>query len=147
MDVVSFPSTKEAYRIIFNKQGKLSSIKIDGKEASQKICKIVGKTPIKGGKIQLNLFDSRNIIIDKNDYSVGDSLLIEVPSQKIISHFKLEKGASIILTAGKHISMEGKIENSDGEKIIFKNKDNESTTTSKKYAFVVGKEKAAIKVM
>jgi len=42
MDVVEFPTLKEAYRVVYNAQGFLRPIKIDAKEANLKLLKITG---------------------------------------------------------------------------------------------------------
>ena len=146
MDTICLKQSNECYRIVLDKKANLNAIKIDEKESKIKVCKIRGKTAIKGGKIQLNLSDSRNIIVEKNDYKVGDSITIEVPSQKITGSYKLEKGSAIMLTAGKHIAESGIVEKVGSYAIIYKNENGETKTTSRKYAFVIGKEKPALKI-
>ena len=146
MDVVHLKPTKENYRIIFNEKGNLEAVSTDEKDAKSKLCQVKGKTLLKGGKMQLNLSDSRNIIVAKDEYNVGDSLLVEVPSQKIAGTFKLEKGAAILLVAGKHIADVGTVEKAGSYAIIYKTEKGETKTTSRKYAFVVGKEKPALKI-
>ena len=159
MDIISIPKLKEHYRVLLNKKGYLVPIKIDEKQAKLKLCKVNNKTLIKGAKdskssstlikkqIQLNLFDGRNILIEKTDIKTGDTLVIEVPSQKIIDSFKFEKGATIYLSAGKHAGYIGKIEDIKENKIIFKTKSGDNIETLKKYAFVIGKEKPFIKTI
>jgi small subunit ribosomal protein S4e len=146
MDVITLTPTKQNFRVVLDEKGHLAAIEIDANEAKLKLCRIVKKTLLKGAKMQLNMSDSRNIIVDKGEYSLGDSLLIEIPTQKIAGQFKLEKGAEVLLIAGKHIAEEGAVESAGKNRMIFKNKKGESVTTSKKYAFVVGKEKPAIKI-
>lgn len=143
MDVLTFTKTKESYRMIFDTLGHLKAIPVNGSEANMKPCKILGKTLLKGGKMQLNLADSRNIILDKNDYKIGDTVVISLPDQKVISHLPLEKGMLVYLLGGKHIGFVGKLEEIFGSKIKIKSKD-ELFETNKKYAFVIGKEKPVI---
>ena len=146
MDVVSLKPSNEHYRVVFDEKGRLAALKIDAKEAKLKISRVRKKTLLKGGKMQLNLSDSRNITIDKGDYKLGDSVVIEIPSQKIVNQFRLEKGASILLIAGKHIADSGIVEKAGAYVIIYKNEKGETKTTSRKYAFVTGKEKPALKI-
>lgn len=146
MDVIHLVPTKQHFRIIFDKKGRLTAIEIDKKEAVLKLCRIKGTTLLKGGKIQVNLFDSRNIIVEKGGYKTGDSLLIELPSQKIMENFSLDKGAFVLLLSGKHIADTGVVESIEKGSIVYKNEKGESLTTLKKYAFVVGKGNAAIKI-
>ena len=145
-DVVELKPTSQNYRIVLDKRGMLAAIEIDSKEAKSKISRITGKTLLKGGKVQLNLSDSRNIITDKDSYKVGENIMFEVPSQKITGQFKLEKGSAILLIAGKHISDIGVVEKAGKYVVIYKDEDGKTHTTSRKYAFVVGKEKPAIKI-
>src|SRR5512133_1462699 len=63
MDILSIPITKDYFRMQINKNRKLELVKIDASETGSKIMKIVGKTSLKNGKMQLNLFDGRNIIV------------------------------------------------------------------------------------
>ncbi|MBW2978137.1 30S ribosomal protein S4e [Candidatus Woesearchaeota archaeon] len=142
MDVLSIPKIKNSFRMLLDQNGYLYLKKLDEKEAPIKPSKIVGKKPIKK-KIQLNLFDGKNILIDKDNYKVGDSVLIELPSQKIIDRLKLEKNCSIYLTAGKYVGSVGILQEIQQDKIIYKTEGKEHITL-KKYAFVVGKEKPVI---
>jgi len=145
MDVLSIPKTKESFRIVLDKKGYLSLKKIDEKEAKIKVCKIIGKNAVKK-KVQLNLYDGKNILVDKGDYKVGDSIVIEIPSKKIVDHLKFEKGNSIFLTAGKRVGAIAKLQEIQESKIVFKNSSGKENITLKKYAFVVGKEKPVIDI-
>jgi len=145
MDVLSFPKIKKSYRVVIGEKGKLDLIEIDEKEAKIKLEKVKGKTSV-GKKIQLNLFDGKNILVDKTKVKVNDTVAIELPSQKILEEFKFEKGAKIILTGGKHIGTTGVVESIEGNKLVFKNEKNEVFETIKKHAYVVGKGKEHIKL-
>jgi small subunit ribosomal protein S4e len=143
-DTISFPKIQKNYRVIINGKKKLDVIEIDEKESNFKLTRIRGKKLI-GGKTQLNCSDSRNILVDKDEYKIGDSLLIDLPGQNIKQHIKLEKGNMIILTGGKHMGDFGKLEGIEGENIICKSSKG-TYQTLKKYAFIVGKDKPAIKI-
>lgn len=99
-DSIAIPRVKKFYRVIPKEKG-LELKEIPEQESKLKICKIVNKKTLKGGKIQLNLHDGRNLIAE-NIYKPGDSLLIELPSQKILQHIKLEEGNLAIVTKGKN---------------------------------------------
>ncbi len=144
MDTISIPKLKKQYRIILNKKGKLFLLGISDQEAKIKVCKIIGKKLIKG-KTQLNLFDSRNILVDKDTYKVGDSLVIELPKQKIKEHLKLEKGVTVFIIGGKNIGTIALIEDITTEKIICKH-NSTIFEVPFDYIFVVGKNKTVIKL-
>lgn len=166
MDVVSVPKMKMDYRVVATNKG-LELIKIPHGETKQKLVKIVnkrsikriGKGPAAGKKkqshtFQLNLHDGRNMIVDSNqgkDYSAGDTLIVDLPSQKISNHIKLEKGALILIVKGKNIGLTGKV------KDIMETKTKEPTKVIcdlghdkleviKDYVFVVGKDKPVLKI-
>jgi small subunit ribosomal protein S4e len=143
-DTINMPKIKKNYRVIINGSKKLSLVEIDEKENNLKLTRVIGKKLI-SGKTQLNCMDSRNLLVDKDEYKVGDSLLIDLPGQNIKQHFKLEKGCIILLTGGKHMGDYGKLEGIEGKNIIY-NSSKGTFQTLKKYAFAVGKEKPAIKV-
>ena len=42
-------------------------------------------------------------------YDVGDSLLIHLPDQKVIKHFKFQKGEPATIASGKNRGTRGKI--------------------------------------
>ena len=104
MDVIDIPNLKKSYRVIPTKQG-LGLLEIPSKEAKLKLCRIKGKFTVRGGKLQLSLHDGRNILIEakgKDVFKTGDSVLVEMPSQKIIDHIKLEKGNLGIIIGGQN---------------------------------------------
>jgi small subunit ribosomal protein S4e len=144
MDVISLPYLKENFRVILNKKGKLDIIKINESESKLKICKIIGKSVCEG-KLQINLFDGRNILAEKKDCKVGDSVLVELPEQKIKEIIKLENGSMVLIVDGKKSGKIAVIE--DIKDNIMKCRDDEgSFETSKAYAFAIGTDKSLIKI-
>ena len=145
-DVVTFPKTKKHFRVILNEYAKIDAIEIDEKDAELKPCKLMKKTLIRGNKIQLNLSDGRNMIIGKNDYNVGDTLLISLPKQEIKDHFPLGEKSCIFLIGGKNAGAVGIVSAIEDRNIRMITSDKTEIETLKKYAFVVGKGKPAVKV-
>jgi len=146
MDVISFKDINKSHRVLLDKKGRLTTIEISEKEAKMKLLKIKSKSKISGNKIQLNCSSGRNIILSKDEYKTGDALEIELPSQKILNHFKFDKGAPILLIGGKHAGASAKIEKINDKKIIFSLESGEKYETLRKYAFVIGKDTPAIKL-
>lgn len=142
-DTIEFAGINENFRVIITKKGKLDLIRIKKEECLVKPCKIIGKSMI-NGKLQLNLYDGNNILVDKGSYKVGDTLILSLPGKKIAKHLKLDKTAAIFLTGGKHIGEIGNVEDIAANKIVYKNSGGELVETSKKYAFVVGDNKPSI---
>lgn len=144
MDVISIPELKKYYRVILDKKGKIGLIDIKKDDASIKPCRITGKNKVKG-KVQLNLFDGRNILVDKDDYKVNDTVIISLPKQEIKKCIRLDKKGIVFLIGGKRIGETGIVEDIIADKIRYKSKDGVFETL-KKYAFAIGKEKPEIKL-
>lgn len=142
-DAIEIASINEHFRIILNKKGKLDLIRIKKEEAALKPCKIIGKTMVRG-KLQLNLFDGKNILVENHDCNVGDTVLLTLPEHKISKHLKLSKKSVIFLTGGRHIGETGSVEDIAQDKVIYKDNSGNSIQTLKKYAFVVGEDKPLI---
>lgn len=143
MDVISIPGSNEYYRFLYNEKGKFFLKKISKEDSLLKFSKIKNKTILKGKKIQLNLYDGTNLLVPKDGYGVGDTLVLE--QNKIKKSLKLEKGALIFLIGGKYLGKTGILENIyktsplTETKISLKMKD-AKVETLKKYAFVIEKD-------
>ncbi|MBI4148372.1 hypothetical protein HY490_03720 [Candidatus Woesearchaeota archaeon] len=137
MSVLSFKQTNTHYRIILDAKGRLNAQNVAEQEAGFKITRITGKSIVKKGKTQLNCSDGRNILVEKDTYHVGDSLVISLPDQTLKEHLPLKANAPILLTAGKQAGSKATLTELSGTKIMFQ-KDNQQTETLKDYAFVIG---------
>lgn len=149
MDILEFSKTNQYFRVLFDKKGKFTLVPIKKEESNIKPCKILNKTPLKGKRLQLNLYDGKNILIEKDDYEVGGTVIIDLTNNKIKEHIKLEKGAYIYITDGKYTGKSGilkeilKSNSSKPDKIIL-NIEGKDVETLKDYAFVIGKTKSLI---
>jgi small subunit ribosomal protein S4e len=108
MDVVELPDSGLSYRVVSGAKG-LSLEKIDSGDAAWKLCRIRGKTTLRKGIQQLNLHDGRNMLIKKDTFGTGDTLKISLPEQKILRHYRLEKGAHAFVSAGRNIGIRGRV--------------------------------------
>ncbi len=150
LDAIAIPRTKKYYRVISDIKG-LKLAEIPEKEADKKICKIENKTSLKKGRLQLNLHDGKNLITDEKNYKTGDSLLIELPSLKILQHLALDKGNMGIVSKGANAGKVGKINNiipgkmKEDVKIVCEIEGREQEILKDRF-FVVGKDKPLITV-
>jgi len=88
------------FRVLPGKKMQLAEV--PSKDGKLKLCKIKDKHAIRGKGTQLNLHDGRNILVEGGEYKVNDSILIELPNQKIKKHIKFESGALVLIVDGKH---------------------------------------------
>jgi len=148
MDVISIPKIKKDYRVLFDRRGKLTLVSIDSKNAEWKLCRVENKTILKGKKIQLNLHDGRNKIVQKDEYKTGDVLKLSFKDKKITESYKFDKGTVSMIIGGSHI---GEIANIiDVENIhsskpnLTKMKGENEFSTLQDYVFPIGKTKPMI---
>ena len=140
MDVLTVGDV--SYKCVLGTNGKLRYRTIPAKEASTKICRVMGKTTIKGAKTQIHLHDGRNLLFNENpEYKTGDSLVISLPDQEVKSYHKFEEGSIAYLTGGNHI---GELATVRGQDIKRSSKDNEvqfdDFGTISDYVFIISSE-------
>lgn len=149
MDVVTILKTKQSYRMLVDYKSQLKLVSIDDSEKGWKLARIDGKKVIRKGKVQLNLHDGRCMVLAKDQYKTGDVLKIDVPSQKLVKNFKLEKGSMALLIGGSHPGSVQIIEDyqirrgSAPNLVTFK----EGFSTVKENVFVVGDKAPEIKLL
>jgi len=145
MDIITIKATGNNYRVTLDDLGYLKLIPIKDAEASTKLCRISSKTAVKKGKIQLGTLDGRSLLVDKNEHKVGDSILIELPSQKIKKALPFETGTTVMLLGSKNRGEVGTVTSIEGNNIKYETKQGVKETL-KKCAFVVGKGKEEITI-
>lgn len=117
MDVLEIPVTGEHKIVLIDRKGKLIFKDIPESDSKYKLCKIVGKTLVKGGGIQLNLHDGRNLLVRVKDktkpkedvYRVNDTLVLDMKSNTIKKHLPFKDGSTAFVTGGKHRADAAKI--------------------------------------
>ncbi|MBI4152082.1 30S ribosomal protein S4e [Candidatus Woesearchaeota archaeon] len=144
-DIVSLPSLQKNYRMIINQNGYLALIPIPVDETSLKLGKVLGKSVLKGGKIQYHLHDGRNLST-KNVSNVGDTFLFTVPKQEVQKVFPLKEGVKIITYAGKNAGRMGTIVKIAGRESTYKTGGQDVETVTR-HLFVVGEKEPALTVV
>jgi small subunit ribosomal protein S4e len=107
-NVVSVPLEEVDFRLVPSPKG-LALAKVSGAEARTKLCSVQTKTKVKGGHIQYGLHDGRSVVDDALNLSPGDSVLLEVPSQKVLGQARLAKGSLGLVLTGDRAGQLGKI--------------------------------------
>lgn len=104
------------YRLSLLPTGKFAFKEL--KKPENKLCKVVGKRLVAGGKMQLNLHDGTNVLTKEQNIALGDSLCLD-EKNKVKAHLALEKGKTVFVTSGKHQGTVAKItEVTDGKVTI-----------------------------
>ena len=109
MDIIELENVPDVYRMVPTEGKLLKPIKINESEKTKKLVKVISKTTIKNGKMQIGFHDGRSTISDTS-VNVGDTCLIQIPDQKIIEVIKLEAGYQGLVTRGINAGQIGKIE-------------------------------------
>ncbi len=150
MDVISIPKMRKYARILYDRNGKLVLVPISESDAEWKLCRIQNKTIIKGKKVQLNLHDGKNKLVEKDDYKTGDVLKLVFKENKIDDVYKFEKGSVSMITGGTHV---GEIASIEEIKIVASSKPNlvalkgeKEFSTIAEHVFPIGKAKPAITI-
>jgi len=109
-DILSFTERDEHYRVFPGDGGRLALTEIDADAAQSRLGKIVGKQQVAGGDFQLALHDGVNIrVSDADEYSTGDSIVVDNETKEIVAHFPYEEGALVTAIAGTHAGEIGTI--------------------------------------
>lgn len=157
-DVIEIVDTGEAYRVIPYPVKFFKLHPIPKEEASLKPVRINNKTTVKGGHIQLNLHDGRNILVKVKDprnpvedkYKTMDTLLITIPEQEIKDHIKFETGSIAIITAGRNVGRVGRLvglQRGWGRTrsiVTIEDQHGNKFQTSMEYVFIIGREEPVI---
>jgi len=101
MDVISIPAMSKYYRVVVDEKSRMKLQEISEAQAKYKLCKIKSKVNLKGNKTQLGFHDGRSMV-GGEEYTVGDTVKLEIPSQKVSGVYKLEEKAKCLVTKGKH---------------------------------------------
>jgi len=117
MDVVEITATGETYRVVPYPTIYMKLHPIDRAEAGIKPLRIEGKTTVKGGHIELNLYGGYNLLIRISDprkaeedvYRTMDTVLLTLPEKRIAGHIGFEEGAVVIVIGGRNVGRVGRI--------------------------------------
>ncbi|MEW6592458.1 MAG: 30S ribosomal protein S4e [Candidatus Hadarchaeota archaeon] len=150
MDVVKVQATGESHRVLLDHRGRLVLNKEAGEDAV-KLCKVVGKRIVKGGKIQLASHDGKTMVGDFKEFKVGDVAQVKLPDAGVAGRLPMEVGMLALVTGGENTGKVGRIEEikliaGTQPNIIILKSGQDSFQAPEHYIFVVGKEKPVIQL-
>jgi len=157
MDVLSIDQIDKHYRVVPDSHYGLMLQEISKEESEYKLCRIKGKSTVKGGNIQLHLHDGRNILIRVKDptnpegdiYNRMDVLKISLPEQEILKKLEFEEGKLALIIDGTNIGQLGKILTiqkrfGPNASTVSIEQDGDHIETSYNYTFIVGDDEPEI---
>ncbi|MEM4575840.1 MAG: 30S ribosomal protein S4e [Candidatus Nezhaarchaeales archaeon] len=113
MDVIEIEKENLIFRLLPRPGKFLDVVPIPEHEKYFKLCRIEDKRSVRGGRIQLNLHDGSNIIVEAsssiNAYKTFDVVKISLPDRKILEHYRFEPGSLALVTSGRKVGRIGKI--------------------------------------
>lgn len=156
MDIIEVPKTKENFLVVFNKNRKIDLLKIKKKETKARLCKIVNKSLVRGGSIQLNLHDGTNYLIKntaktpaKDTYKTKGTILLDLKNGSISGHIPFKKGNLGLVIGGSHMGEVAKIEEikvmkSSMANVVVMSSDSKKFQTIDDYVFMIGEKEPLI---
>src|SRR5438093_1593137 len=109
MDIVQIEGVPQVYRALPKPNRGLVLSPAQDKEAAYKICKIVGKQNVPGGKLQYSLHDGRTLLSAAKDtrpggeeLAVGGAIQLSFPAQKIVKYVPFQVGALGLVIDGRN---------------------------------------------
>jgi len=139
-------NNKQYLRVILDSKNRIKLIESKGKEQA-KIRRIEKKKIIKGKKTQYTFNDGSTAVDEKLNAKIGDSVKIELPSNKIIEKIELKEGNTAFVLSGKHTAKIVKIKSiipgtQQRDKIAEFDFKDKTFRTKTENIFIIGKEKA-----
>jgi small subunit ribosomal protein S4e len=106
-DILAFVEREEYYRIFPDEGGRLALTPIDEESAGSKLGKIIGKQQVSGGTTQLTLHDGQTLLVEDDEYSPDDSLVVSNDDDEIVAHFPYQEGELVTAVQGSHAGQIG----------------------------------------
>ena len=157
MDVIEIPEIGKSFRVVPDSHNFLVLVKVGEEEKNFKLCRVENKVTIKGGRIQFNLHDGKNVILNgeeaKKEWKVLDVLKIGFSDyNKVLQHLPFKEGMYAIITGGRNVGKHGIIKMIEKTEykprkyryVVIKDVNGEEYQTIPDYVFVVGEEKPLI---
>jgi small subunit ribosomal protein S4e len=110
MDIIELIPVSQVFRMVPKNRNLLVPVLLSKQtERDLKLLRVTLRKTIKGKETQYGFHDGKTLIANEQ-YSVGDSCLIDLSNKEVKSHMKLEKGSIVLVTKGENAGAIGKIE-------------------------------------
>ena len=109
MDVVSIAKSNEHFRMLLDTKGRFQPHRIDAKEASFKLVKVITKQIGKNKVPHITTHDGRTIRFPHPDICINDTLKINLATGAVEQATKFANNTTVILTGGNNIGRIGSL--------------------------------------
>ena len=149
MDVVELEPTNEVFRVLYDVKKRFILVKIDEKEAEYKLCKIKRKEVGPNKIPYVVTHDGRTLRFANNDIKVSDTVKLNLNTNEIMGHYKMEVGNLAYIIGGSNKGRVGTITNTHKflgayEIVTLKDVSGKVFTTRMSNVFIIGTNKSEI---
>ncbi len=109
MDVVTLLKTKTNYRLLYDCKGRFGLTKISTSEAEFKLCRVKRRAMGPKGIPYIVTHDGRTIRFPHPLIKQNDTVKLNLRTNEIVTYFKFEVGAKVMITGGNNIGRVGSI--------------------------------------
>lgn len=110
MDTIELIPLSQTFRLLPKNRNLLVPVLLTKQaETSLKLLRVTLKKTIKGNKTQYGFHDGNSLVVTEQ-YSVGDTCLVNLSNRQIKSHLILKKDSVVLVTKGENAGAIGKIE-------------------------------------
>lgn len=143
MDVITIEKTGDRFRLLYNTKGKFILHKIKGNEVGVKICRIKKRGYAPNRTPFLTTHDGRTLRFADPNIAVGDSVLLDVKTNKVLEWAKLKLGSLVCVTGGHNTGRIGELVDIERHPLTFdivhiKDAEGHQFATRAQNAFVIG---------
>ncbi|MEM3087129.1 MAG: 30S ribosomal protein S4e [Halobacteria archaeon] len=108
-DVLSLTAAGKHYVVVPDRRARLRLREIPAEQARTKLSRVTGKTVVKGGKVQLHLFDGTNLAAG-GEFRSGDGLVLSLPDRKVVRHYPRKPGTRVFVAGGSRAGTLGTLQ-------------------------------------
>ena len=145
-DVLEIEKLGKKYSFMFDTLGKVKVFEVDD---SNVYTKVINKTLIKGGKVQINTMSGINVLSDlkgAKKITTNSTLVIDTYSKKIVSTIDLKEKALVYVIDGKYRGKFGEVidfthHNGVAPDLVSIKIGSENHITAKEYCFAIDEKR------
>ena len=151
MDVVHIPAVGKSYRVVVDRGGRLLFREIEKAEVSMKLCKVLKKNTLRGGRVQLAFHDGKTLVGEFGEFVPGDVARLALPELRVEERLAFGEGMIALVTGGSNVGRVGKIKKIEAipgrPSLVTLEADDGQFQAPSDYVFVVGKEKQLVSLV